>query len=55
MCIPHCLQIFWTSILKWDIYWTATMLKIIFEKREQSMFAYAIKKIEGAGPLERRR
>jgi len=29
--------------------------KIIFEKQEQSALAYAVKKIEGAGPLERRR
>jgi hypothetical protein len=29
--------------------------KIIFEKQEQSAFAYAVKIIEGAGPLERRR
>lgn len=28
--------------------------KIIFEKQEQSVLAYAVK-IEGAGPLERRR
>lgn len=27
--------------------------KIIFEKQEQSALAYAVRKIEGAGPLER--
>ena len=29
--------------------------KIIFEKQEQSAIAYAVEKIEGTGPLERRR
>ena len=30
-------------------------VKIIFERQEQSTLAYAVKKIEGAAPLERRR